>query len=158
VGSFVTGTGIADLLTTGGGAVFPILPNPALANPPPEYTPHIDNGLVTFDLLGVLHTIDWQAYRVNLQYYFPPSGRVSLSLNYTDSYSKNMSRLYPRRGMEIELLSRVAKRSQYADASLFWDATPAVRFGGSFQYTVFTYLDGEKPRNFRGVAQAMYVF
>jgi hypothetical protein len=160
VGSYVTGTGIADLITTGGGAVFPILPNPGLANPPPEYTPNIDNGLVTFDLLGVLHTIDWQAYRVNLQYYLPPTGRVSVSLNYTGSYSKNMRALYPQGGSEIELLSRVARRSQYADACLFWDATPAARFGASFQYTVFEYIDPhhQKPRNFRSMAQAMYVF
>jgi hypothetical protein len=158
VGGFVTGTGIADLITAGGGATFPTLPNPALANPPPLYNPDIDEGLVTFDTRGVLHTIDWQAFRVGLQYYLPPAGRVFVSLNYTHASSKNMAALFPRGGAEIELLARVAERSEYADANLFWDATPAVRFGGSFQYTTVEYIDHQKPRNLRGTAQAVYVF
>lgn len=158
VGGFVTGTGIADLITAGGGATFPTLPNPALANPPPIYTANIDDGLVAFDTVGVLHTIDWQAFRAGVQYYLPPSGRLFVSLNYTHAYSKNMSALYPRGGAEIELLTRVAQRSQYVDANLFWDATPAVRFGASFQYTTVEYLDLEKPNNQRGMAQALYVF
>jgi hypothetical protein len=158
VGGFVTGTGIADLITAGGGATFPTLPNPALANPPPVYSPDIDEGLVTFDTVGILHTIDWQAFRVGLQYYLPPTGRVFVSLNYTQAYSKNMSALFPRGGAEIELLTRVAERSHYADANLFWDATPAVRFGGSFQYTAVEYIDHQKPRNLRGTGQGVYVF
>ena len=28
-------------------------------NPPPTYTSDVDNGLVTFDFTGVVHTIDW---------------------------------------------------------------------------------------------------
>jgi hypothetical protein len=157
-GSFVIGSGIADLIGTGGGAQFPLLRNPALANPPPVYTPNIDNGLVTFDVLGVLHTIDWQAFTAGIQYYLPPSGRVFLALNFTESYSKNMSKLYPQGGTEIELLTRVAKLSRYADANVFWDVTPAVRVGASFQYTTTEYIDGETPRNFRYMAQGLYFF
>jgi hypothetical protein len=157
-GSFVVGTGIGDLVTAGGGASFPTLPNPAQANPPPLYYPDIDNGLVSFDTQGVLHTIDWQAFKVGLQYYLPPSGRVILSANYTQGYSKNMAKLFPKGGAEIELLGRVADRSQYADVNVFWDATPAVRVGGSFAYTKTDYLDGDEPHNLRGMAQALYAF
>jgi hypothetical protein len=157
-GSFVLGTGIADLVGAGGGAQFPTLPNPALANPPPEYTPDIDNGLVTFDNSGVLHTIDWQTFMVGLQYYLPPTGRVIVSANFTEAYSKNMAVLYPMGGTEIELLTRVAKLSRYADANVFWDVTPAVRVGGSFQYMSTEYVDGETPRNLRAMAQALYFF
>ena len=157
-GSFVQGTGIADLVTANGGATFPTLPNPAQANPPPLYTPDIDNGLVTFDRQGVLHTIDWRTFMVGLQYYLPPTGRVIVSVNYTQADSKNMASLYPKGGAEIELLSRVAKQSRYADANLFWDVTPAVRVGGSFQYTAVEYIDGEKPHNLRTMGQAAYVF
>jgi hypothetical protein len=157
-GSFVQGTGIADLLTTGGGATFPTLPNPAQANPPPVYTPNIDRGLVTFDQQGVLHTIDWRAFMVGIQYYLPPTGRVILSLNYTQSTSKNIADLYPRGGAEIELLSRIGKQSRYADVNLFWDVTPAVRIGGSFQYTSTEYIDGQEPHNFRTMGQTVYVF
>lgn len=156
--SFVTGTGIADLLTAGGGARFPTLPNPAQQNPPPEYSPNVDNGLVTFDYLGVLHTIDWRAFRVGIQYYLPPTGRIALSANYTHAYSGNMDKLYPRGGAEIELLGTVANTSRYADVNLFWDATPNVRVGLSGQYTRVKYLDGNEPHNYRGMGQAVYVF
>jgi hypothetical protein len=157
-GSFLVGTGIGDLINATGGASFPTLPNPALANPPPLYTANIDNGLVTFDQTGVLHTIDWQSFMAGIQYYLPPTGRVIFSANYTEAFSKNMSRLFLKGGSEIELLSRVARRSRYADANLFWDVTPAVRVGASFQYTTTEYVDGETPRNLRYMAQALYFF
>jgi hypothetical protein len=134
------------------------LPNPAQANPPPEYESNIDPGLVSFDTQGVLHTIDWQAFGVGLEYYLPPSGRVILALNYTQAHSENMSELFPRGGAEIELLVRVADRQRYADASLFWDATPAVRLGIAGSYSWVRYLDGDEPHNIRARAQAMYFF
>jgi hypothetical protein len=157
-GSFVMGSGIADLITAGGGAAFPTLPNPAQANPPPLYSADIDDGLVTFDTQGVLHTIDWQAVRAGLQYYLPPTGRVIFSANYTQAHSKNMAQLFPKGGAEIELLGSVANTSRYADANVFWDATPSVRMGVSGQYTQVEYLDGNKPHNVRGMGQALYVF
>jgi hypothetical protein len=158
IGSFVMGTGIADLMTTGGGATFPTLRNPAQANPPPLYHGNIDPGLVSFDIHGVLHTIDWQAFKIGLQYYLPPTGRIIFSANYTQAYSKNMAKLFPKGGAEIELLGRVADTSQYADVNLLWDATSAVRFGVSGQYAKVKYLDGDQPHNLRAMAQALYVF
>jgi len=159
VGSFVWGSGIADLITAGGGAQFPTLLNPTQANPPPLYDANIDNGLVTFDSRGVLHTIDWQAFRVGLQYYLPPmKGRLFLSANYTQAHSGNLTKLFPKGGAEIELLVNVADTSRYADLNLFWDVTPAVRIGLSGQYTEVEYLDGAKPHNIRGMAQTVYQF
>lgn len=157
-GSFVTGTGIADLITAGGGASFPTLPNPAQANPPPEYDGNIDDGLVTFDTKGVLHTIDWWAVRGGIQYYLPPSGRVIISGNYTLGISENMEELFPKGGAEIELLTRVVDWSEYADINVMWDATPAIRFGLSGQWTRVEYLDEDTPHNLRAMAQALYVF
>src|SRR4029077_666635 len=116
IGSFVYGTGIADMIITGGGARFPTLPNPALASPPPLYTPDIDNGLVSFDTLGVLHTIDWWAAKGGLQYYLPE--RFILTLNTTYSHSKNISKLFPRGGSEIELLGAVAEWTQFREVHL----------------------------------------
>jgi hypothetical protein len=158
IGSFVTGTGIADLIVAGGGARFPTLPNPAQQNPPPIYNQDIDNGLVTFDVQGVLHTIDWYAFKGGLQYYFPGTGRLFFSGNFTMAHSRNIHLLFPRGGSEIELLGSVANDSISGDGSLVWDATPAVRFGISGQYTQVTYLDGNKPHNIRGIGQALYVF
>jgi hypothetical protein len=157
-GSFVTGSGIGDLINANGGASFPTLPNPAQASPAPTYTPDIDNGLVTFDTQGVLHTIDWQAFRVGVQYYFPPTGRLILSVNYTQANSKNMAKLFPKGGAEIELLGSVADMSQYGDVNLFFDITPAVRIGASGQYTRVRYLDGLTPHNLRATGQALYAF
>jgi hypothetical protein len=157
-GSAVMGTGIADLVNAGGGASFPVLPNPAQISPAPVYTPDVDNGLVTFDSFGILHTIDWQTFMVGIQYYLPPTGRVILSGNFTEAYSKNMAELYPKGGAEISLLTRVAQLSRYADANVFFDVTPAVRIGASFQYTATEYIDGEIPRNLRWMASGLYFF
>jgi hypothetical protein len=134
------------------------LPNPAQASPPFVYTPDIDNGLVTFDRNGVLHTISWQAFRVGLQYYLPPSGRLLFSSNYTQSHSGNLAKLFLPGNSEIELLGTVAHTSRYADVNLFWDATPVARIGVSAQYTQVNYLDGTKPHNIRGMAQTVYQF
>ncbi|MGB8298903.1 MAG: hypothetical protein WCG85_26030 [Polyangia bacterium] len=158
IGSFVTGTGIADLITSGGGAQFPTLPNPGQATPPFVYTPDIDNGLVTFDQNGVLHTISWQAFRVGLQYYLPPSGRLLFAANYTQSHSGNLAKLFLPGNAEIELLGTIANTSRYADANLFWDVTPAARIGVSGQYTQVNYLDKSGPHNIRGMAQTVYQF
>jgi hypothetical protein len=157
-GSFVVGAGIGDLITSRGGAAFPTLPNPTQANPPPLYDGNVDQGLVSFDTRGVLHTIDWQAFRAGLQYYLPPTGRLVFAANFTQAHSTNLAKLFPQGGAEIELLGRVADTSRYADANLFWDATPVVRLGLSGQYTMVEYLDGNQPHNLRGMAQALYVF
>src|SRR5690606_3206172 len=157
-GSFVTGTGIGDLISTTGGATFPTLPNPAQANPPPEYTGNIDPGLVSFDTQGVLYTIDWQAFRVGLVYYLPPSGRVFVSANYTQAYSKNLRDLFPQGGAEIELLTRVADRSRYVDLNLFFDLTSRVRLGVAGSYAKVEYIDGDEPDNYRARAQGMFFF
>jgi len=157
-GSFVLGTGIADLITSGGGAQFPKLQNSQQANPPPVYDANIDSSLVTFDANGVVHTLNWTAFRVGLQYYLPPSGRILFSANYTQSHSDNMSRYYYQGGSEQELLSKIVDTSRYVDANLIWDVTPALRLGISGQYTQVEYLDHNKPHNMRGMAQSVYVF
>jgi len=157
-GSFVTGTGIGDLINATGGASFPTLPNPTQANPAPQYVSNIDPGILSFGIDNKPYTIDWQAFRAGLQYYLPPSGRVIIAINFTQATSKNMKKFFPKGGSEIELMTRVADMSRYADVNLFWDATPAVRLGLSGQYSYVEYLDGDKPHNLRGMAQALYAF
>jgi hypothetical protein len=157
-GSFVRGTGIADLITSGGGAQFPPLKNPQQANPAPIYDVNIDSSLVAFDANGVVHTLNWTAFRVGLQYYLPPTGRILFSANYTQSHSDNMSKFYYTGGSYQELLSTTADTSRYVDANLFWDVTPALRVGLSGQYTQVEYMDHTKPHNIRGMGQTVYVF
>ena len=125
-------------------------------NPPPEYNADIDNGLVTFDLAGVVHSIDWWAAKAGLQYYLP--GRLIVAVNGTYAHSNNMDKLYPRGGALIELLGTVADTTMYGEALVLWDATAAVRFGVSGAYSQVRYLDGNEPHNIRAVGQAIYVF
>jgi hypothetical protein len=113
---------------------------------------------VSFDNQGLLHTIDWQAIKVGLQYYFPGSGRVFITANYTQAHSRNMNKLFPRGGAEIELLGYVADTTMSGDATLYWDATPSVRFGAMGAYSQVRYLDGNKPHNIRGMGLAQYAF
>jgi hypothetical protein len=157
-GSFVMGAGIGDLITSRGGAAFPTLPNPAQANPPPLYDADIDQGLVSFDINGVLHTIDWQAFRVGPAVLPAPHGPPRLRGELHAGALEEPAPALPMGGAEIELLTRLADTSHYADANLFWDATPAVRFGLSGQYTAVEYLDHDKPHNIRGMLQALYAF
>jgi hypothetical protein len=162
IGSFVWSSGIADLLVVGGGARFPNLPNAAQQSPPPKYTPDVDNALVTFDLIGVLHTIDWWTAKGAFQFYFP-GGRLFLTGNFTYAHSRNIGKLYPQGGREIELLASIIDRSLAADLNLLFDATPSVRFGLAGVYTRMRYLDHreaqpQEPHNIRGIATAMYTF
>jgi hypothetical protein len=156
VGAFTMGSGIGDLMNATGGAEFPSLPNAAQANPPPLYEPNADSGLVSFDSQGVLNTIDWQGFRTGAQYYLPPKGRLIIAANYSQAHSANMSDLFPQGGAEIELLGEVADSIRYIDASLFWDATNALRFGLGGSYMSVRYLDGNEPYNIRGRGQVMY--
>ena len=156
-GSFLTGTGIGDLMRVDGGAEFTPLPNPTRASPPPEYDANIDDGLVSFDLLGVLHTIDWQGFRVDGQYYFP-GGRVRIAGIYAQAHSKNMGDLYPQGGTEIDLITFMVDRLRYIEGNLFWDVTPEIRFGVAGIYTWVRYLDGAEPHNIRGKFTANYFF
>jgi hypothetical protein len=157
--SFVKGTGIGDLISVTGGAVFPTLSNPAAAYPPPVYeTANVDPGIASFDAAGVLHTIDWTALRIGFQYYLPSTGRWILSGNYTQAHSANMATLFndPSR---FDLQAHFADTLRYADAKLTFDVTPVVRVGLSSQYTQTVYItDGDKPHNIRVTAQTIYLF
>ena len=142
-GSFVTGTGIADLLTTGGGAQFPTLRNSMQQSPPPQYTGDIDNGLVTFDQ-QTMHPAHDQLARLQGRPAVLPAApqrpsdlRGQLHLLALGQHGSSCS---ARGEPEIELLGSIADTSHYADANLFFDATPAIRFGISGQYTEVHYL------------------
>jgi hypothetical protein len=162
--SFVKGTGIGDLISVTGGAVFPTLSNPAAAFPAPVYeTANVDQGIVSFDAAGVLHTIDWTAFRIGLQYYLPSTGRWILSGNYTQAHSANMAALLPQGTVPGNLQEHVADTFRYADAKLTFDITPVVRVGVYSQYTQTLYLptingDIDKPHNIRVAGQVIYLF
>ena len=153
-GSFVTGTGIADLFTgLTGGIALPALPNPTMASPAPTYTSNIDPGLVIFTGAGTLHTIDWQAVLVGLQYYLPPSGNVWISANYSHLGSRNIDK-YAIGSMA----AKVYKSSDWADANLFVDVNKAIRVGAELAWFHQRFVDDSTARNWRGQISGFYIF
>jgi hypothetical protein len=153
-GSFVTGTGISDLYTgLNGGVSFPAPPNPTMAMPAPTYAADIDNGMVTYDGDGHVHTIDWQSYILGLQYSLPPSGKVWVSANYSGMKSDNAASYVNAAGK-----SKIFDRSYWADANVFCDVTDAVRLGAEYAFFHQTYADGVAAKNTRLQFSAFYLF
>jgi hypothetical protein len=148
LGEFTLGTGYADQFTgMTAGAGFPSLPGGA------AFAADVDNGLVTYDSTGngVLHTINWRTFEVGFQYYLPPNGRAFLSGNYTQADSNNMAQLFPK-------AAGIYKKSQYADAQLFFDVTPSARVGVGYQYVRQTFCDQTTSENHRFEALGVYFF
>jgi hypothetical protein len=146
-GSFVQGAGFSDQYTglTGGSKTIG-----AFTGAPATYAANVDDGFVAFDAAGKIHAIDWRSWMVGLQYYLPPSGNVFVSANYTDMFSSNITR--------YAAPDTVFRRAHYADANVFWDVTPAVRFAGGFMWFYQEYGDGVKAINRRVQLSALYLF
>jgi hypothetical protein len=145
-GEFTTGTGISDLYTgLTGGALFPTISNDTASPVPPYYTPNIDSGIVTYDANGALHTINWQAVVLGLQYYLPiGGGRVWVSGTYTQTKSTNITALTP-----IPNRGSVYFKSEYEDVNLFVALTDAVQLSASFQTVRQLFGDDVSARNER---------
>ncbi|WP_394828573.1 hypothetical protein [Pendulispora albinea] len=152
-GSFVVGRAIGDLFGMQSGITNPPLPNPTNAPNPPAFPSNVDNGMVIYDASGHLHTIDWRAFVVGLQYYLPPSGRVFVAANYSQGESPNVAQILDR-----SLATRVYKRQRYFDANLFVDITPAARVAISYQLTTQTFVDDATARNHRYMLGIYYLF
>jgi Gram-negative porin len=155
IGEFTVGSGYADQFTgMTGGASFPAaLPIPAgspMGTVGQTFSANIDNGLVAYDPSGALKTINWRTFVVGAQYYLPP-GRTILAVNYTQGNSSNMATVLPPPGGAI-------KKSQYADANIFYDTTPSSRLGISYQYSRQQFVDNNYGHNHRAEALALYFF
>jgi hypothetical protein len=170
-GEFVTGTGHADQYTgmTAGATmpnVYPLAPgtpvdNRGVAAPNDvngagpivgtPYTPNVDPGLVTFDLNEVAHTINWQTFVVGLQYYLPPRGRAFVSANYSQGKSNNIGDYYYPNATRQPWINAmgVFVSSRYMDGNIFFDITPAVRMGLSYQRVDQKLAEGASAHNNR---------
>ena len=151
-GSIVTGSGISDYYTgLSGGVSFPAPPNPTMATPAPTYAADIDNGMVTFDATGKIHTIDWTSWIVGAQYYLPPSGSVFVSVNYSGMHSGNAADYTTKKGSVFD-------KSYWMDVNLFADVTSAVRLGAEYAYFHQTYADNTTAKNTRLQFSGFYLF
>jgi hypothetical protein len=149
-GSFVRGTGIADLYTGLSGGLGAPTP-PTSGSGTSTYSANVDSGLLAFDsTTGELRTINWLSYMAGIQYYLPPSGRVWLSANFSSMKSTNLASFTTR--------SKVFDHSLWADGNLFVDVNKAVRLGAELAWFRQTYGDGVKVHNYRGQFSAFYIF
>jgi hypothetical protein len=176
-GEAVTGTGAADQYTgmTAGATMPNQLPLPpgtnysylgvpsTISGAQPlfglPYTPNVDPGLVAFDLHGVLHTINWRTFVVGLQYYLPPSGRIFITGNYSMGKSDNIQSFYhPDSALRYPWVNPlgVFYSSWYADGNLFFDVTPSVRVGLSYQHVAQKLADGTNVHNDRYETTFLY--
>ena len=124
-----------------------------MVTPAPTYAADIDNGMVTFDASGHVHTIDWQSYIVGVQYYLPPSGKVWVSANYSGMKSGNATSYVNAAGA-----AKIFDKSYWADANVFCDVTSAVRLGAEYAYFHQTYGDGTAAKNTRLQFSGFYLF
>jgi hypothetical protein len=148
-GEFTTGTGYADLLgglvSNQGGPDAPVATYPMVVGSPDLYVPNIDNGLVTYDNNGNLHTIDWTTFVVGAQYYLPfLSGRIYVSVNYAEAHSDNVASW-----ADPGQTPFIFDKTQYYDGNAFWDISPSIRTVLSYQHYQQTFADGEMAHNDR---------
>ena len=143
-GSFTTGTGYSDLLGgLSGGAAFPNLPPAMMGGAPIPFTAaNIDPGIVQYDAMGNLRTLNWRTFMAGIQYYLPPNGRLTVGANYTQGDSDNITE-------GLTALGGVFKRSQFFEAVALGDITPAVRAGVAWQRIWQTRGDEMKTVNSR---------
>jgi hypothetical protein len=148
-GSFATGSGNSDLYTgLNGGVGFPRLENADGTTAP--YTANIDNGLVTYDADGDLHTIGWTSYLFGAQY-FLPFGGLWLAGNFSHMHSPNTADFGAAP-------ASVMTDSTFIDGNLFWDALEGVRFGAEYAHFEQKYADNVKAKNERLQVSAFYIF
>jgi hypothetical protein len=81
---------------------------------------------------------------LGLQYYVPPDGRITLGVNYTQGDADNITD-----GLTGGALGTVMKQSQFFEAVVLGDITPAVRAGVAWQRTAQTLGDDMKTKNNR---------
>ncbi len=162
--SYVKGQGIADLYTGGltGGVQFPL---PAGPGGPSTgiYASNIDPGLVQYRITNPppgaadqaeLRVIDWASQMVGVQVYLPPETKLAVTANYARGKSDNIGQDIPEGGDP----ARTFKVSEYYDANVFIDATPAVRFALSYQYIRQRYVDEGWEKNHRGEIGGLFFF
>jgi hypothetical protein len=150
------GTGIANLYTgLTGGVLFPSLPNPSMTLPVPKFNADVDEGLLTYDAAGKVHTINWRALVLGLQYRAPfgQGRKLGLSAVASKIESDNVVSLTPQQG-----LPAVFSKTEYVDGNVFYAPTPESQVGASVQVERQTFGDGVRGVNVRGQLAVYYFF
>ena len=115
-----------------------------------------DQGAVGFRN-GDLTAIQLQTFIAGIQYYFPGDGMQWIALNYSSIHSRNINQMTNTAGTAFPVTT-VFKSTQWLNASLFWDVTPAVRFGLAVDQYRDTWLDSAQSKDLRIQFSAFYLF
>jgi hypothetical protein len=154
-GSFVTGKGIGDLIgNITGGAAFPAVPAAMPGGATGTFAANIDPGIVQYDSMGNLRTLNWTTFMVGAQYYLPPNGEVTIGANYTHGESDNITDGLAATAAGV---GSVFKESNFFEAVALGDITPAIRAGVAWQRIWQTRGDEVKTINSR-VELSVYFF
>jgi len=124
------------------------------------YSANIDPGIIQYDTAGNLRALKWQNFMVGAQYCLPPTGRISIGANYTQGSSDNITDGLTATAPAVCpqcTLGSVFKKSQFFEAVVIGDLTPAVRIGASWQRTQQTRGDDAVSKNNR-LELAVYFF
>jgi hypothetical protein len=148
-GSFQTGSGFNDQYTgLTGGLTAPTLPAPAMGA---AATANIDPGLAVYDADGNLHTIDWNMFLIDVQYFLPGSGNVWVSGNFSQMKSGNI--------LDYGAApASVFTKEQFWDVNLFWNVTPALRLGAEYANFKQTRGDDSERKSSRVQFSGFYLF
>jgi hypothetical protein len=152
-GEYAWGYGDNDFYTdlNGGVTTAPKLPNPNNVTPAPAYTPDFDTGFVSLNADGSVHLIQWQSWLVGLQYALPWfNGKLWVSGNGSHISSNNAALHGAPNAVE--------NGEWWADANIFWDATPAIRLGFEYSWFRTDYADGVQAVNQRAHFGFWYLF
>jgi hypothetical protein len=127
-GSWVRGAGIQDMYSGFSNGIGAATATTGGSGGPLAGSDALDNGLVAFNKANNLTAVQVRSFMVGLQYYTPiDNGAVWLAGNYSQTNSDNAPDL-----VAASVGNQVFKRQRWAEGALFWDATQAIRFGGSF--------------------------
>jgi hypothetical protein len=167
-GEFATGAGYQDMYTgfTGGTTTAGFLPAAVAA----DYNPRIDNGIAYYDPGGGLHLLQTTSFFVGLQYYLPGPGNWWVTGNYARIQTSNMTGNFPQLPappavptMAQEAAVAAAKggtlnAQDFFDFNVYWDMTPAIRWGIEYANTHTSYNDGLAAVNHRGQFTGSFLF
>jgi hypothetical protein len=153
------GYGEGDMYTglTGGTTINGALAATAV---PATYNPRIDNGIAAYDAGGGLHMLAWTAFFVGAQYYLPGPGNWIVAGNYGRIQADNLYGLANgATAAGLKSFEAATRHSEdWFDVNLYWDMTPAVRWGLEYANFHESYNDGEAAINHRGQFTGCFLF
>jgi hypothetical protein len=127
---------------------------------PMGYNPRIDNGIAAYDAGGGLHMLAWTAFFVGAQYYLPGKGNWIISGNYGRIQADNLKGLanLATAGAITAYNQSTRHAEDWFDVNLYWDMTPAVRWGVEYANFHESYNDGQAAVNYRGQFTGCFLF